>query len=471
MAGRWKLFSLVAIAGLLATACNYAYGPFLDRVDGVVVLTGADLGVGALGLDPDRGLAYRWDTDAGDWVQIPVQIDERVVIDFGLPPNNNSASGEAGTVYGSGNPSGVTELVYADPDTWVGADSDPTFDDDDEIVVMARDAGPRAPGGASDPVGTVGGLGKEVEIVDPDGGTAGYVYFYYGPVGADPSAGEDHVTYTFSLDAGNYKDDYLRADGPNPESSTVVTDHYSMGFSDRWITDDLRSTWGTDVDILDGHKSRFSFSTCNRSNATFADAEGAFIANIDGPIRGIRSYIGANSGPLTQRTEYFYEDRYEMVTDLRVHAIGGVMSFWDWNEAADGMVYGNSARTGTVTIDGVPDTVGTDLAIWEYIEGPQADVSFAATFTGTYVPTLQQVYVDDSSPSFEECWGDGSYYGASGQAITSAIPNTDPQLGAFDTFQVRQAAAFWPTSLDMAAWTPAWAAEALQPLDTTVADF
>ena len=93
MAGRWKLLSLVAISGLLATACNYVYAPFLARVDGVVVLTGADHGVGGMGLDPDRGLAYRWDADAGDWVQIPMQIDERVVIDFGIKPSKNSAAG------------------------------------------------------------------------------------------------------------------------------------------------------------------------------------------------------------------------------------------------------------------------------------------------------------------------------------------------------------------------------------------
>lgn len=471
MAGRWKLLSLFVVATLFATACNYAYAPLLSRVDGVVVVTGADLGIGGLGLSPSRAVAYRWDDTGSSWVQIPVQVDERVVIDFGVKPANNSTAGVAGTVYGSGTNSGVTELVYADPNTWVGADSDATVDNDDEIVFMARDAGRQVPGGTPDPANTIGGLGKEIAIVDPDGGTAGYVYLYYGTAGVDSSAGEDHVAYTFSLDAGNYKDDYKRADGPNPESSTVVTDNYSMGFSDRWITDELRSKWGTNVDILDGHKSRFSFATCVRSNATFANAHGAFIANIDGPIRAIRSYIGANSGPLTQRTEYFYEDRYETVTDLRVHAIPGVMSFWDWSAAASGMSYGSSELTGTVTIDGSPDTVGTTAADWEYIEGAQGDITMAATFSGTYVPTLEQVYVDDTTPPSAECWGDGDYYGAAGQAIVSAIPNTDPRTAGFLTFRARQVAAFWPTSLDMSAWAPAWAADALQPLDVTIADY
>lgn len=470
MALRRNLLALVGVVALVAAACDYAHLPFLSRVDGPVVLTGADLGVGTLGLDPDRALAFRWDEDASSWVQIPVQVDERVLIDFGAQPGSNTDPGVPGTVYGSGTASGVTALVYADADTWVGVDPDATFDDDDEIVVLARDAGPPAPATAPAPAGTASPLGKQIELRDPDDGSVGYVYFFYGTAAADPSAGIDHVTYEFSLDAGDYKSDYLRADGPNPESSTVTTDVYTMGFSDRWITDELRVHWGTGVDILDGHKSRFSFSTCGRSNATFADAEGAFIANIDGPIRAIRSYIGANSGPLTQRTEYFYEDRYETVTDLRVHAIPSVMSFWDWSTEAVGMAYDSSTLAAPVTIDGAPDAVGTELAAWEYIAGPQGNVSMVGSFSGSYVPTLEQVHVDDTTPPFSECWGDGGYHGASGQAITSAIPNTDPRLGDFETFQARQIAAFWPTNVGMDAWTPGWAAGALQPLSVTISD-
>ncbi len=147
------------------------------------------------------------------------------------------------------------------------------------------------------------------------------------------------------------------------------------------------------------------------------------------------------------------------------------MSFWDWSSAASGMSYGSSELTGTVTIDGSPDTVSSDMAAWEYIEGAQADITMAATFSGTYTPTLEQVYVDDTTPTATECWGDGDYYGAAGQAIVSGIPNTDPQIEPFDTFQARQVAAFWPTGFDMSVWAPAWAAEALQPLATTVTDF
>jgi hypothetical protein len=452
-------------------SCNYAYAPFLGRVDGAVIVTGADLGIGSFNLDVARGLGYRWDADSSDWVQIPIQIDERVTVDFGTQPGNNNSAGVAGTIYGSDNLIGITVNVYADPNTWVGADSDATFDDDDELVFLSRDAGPQAPNGQAPPAAATGGIGLELAIVDPDGGTLGYVYLFYGAAGVDSSAGIDHVTYNFSLDAGNYKDDYLRANGPNPESSTVATDNYSMAFSDRWITDEFSSNWGTGVDMLDGHKAHFWFSTCARSNATFACAEGAFIANIDGQIRAIRSYIGANSSLKTQRTEIFFEDRYEQVTDLRVHSIAGVMSFWDWSAAAAGATYGSSTLASPVTIDGSPDTVSTAIPSWECIEGAQGDITLAAGYSGTYVPTLEQVCVDDTTPPFSECWGDGDFYGAAGQAIVSGIPNTDPALGSFLTFQGNHVAAVWPTNMDMNAWAPVWAAQALQPMDVTITNY
>ncbi|MEM7143058.1 MAG: hypothetical protein AAF548_18695 [Actinomycetota bacterium] len=471
MRRHWKLLSVVLVAAVVATACNYAYVPFIARVDGPVVMTAGELGIGNFNLDPDRGVAYRWDADAADWVQIPVQVDERVVVDFGATPGNNNTAGTTGTIYGSGTDIGVTVLTYADPNTWVGADSDATLDSDDEIVFLSRDAGEQAPNGTAPPAGTVGGVGREVELVDPDGGTPGYVYFFYGTAGVDPSAGEDHVTYDFVLDAGNYKDDYLRADGPNPESSTVVTDNYSMGFSDRWFTVDLSSNWGTGVDILDGHKSQFAYSTCGRSNATFANAHGAFIANIDGPVRGIRAYIGANSGPITQRTEYFYEDRYEQVTDLRVHAIPSIMSFWDWNSSASGLVFSSSELASPVTIDGVQDTVSTSVASWESLEGPQADITIATEFESSFATTTVQLHADYITPPFTECWGDGSVYGGHGQSVSSSLPNTDPRTGGTATFQSRSVLSVWPEATDLAAWAPVWAAEALQDLDRTVTNF
>lgn len=463
---------VVVVLGLVLSSCNYIHGPLLTRADGPVVLTAGDFGIDGLGLDPDRVVAYRWNATSSSWVQLPVQIDERHVVDFGSQPANNTSAGTPGTVYGT-SPIGVTALQYSDPSTWVGADPDATVDADDEVVFMARDAGPEAPAAAQPPAGTIGGAGRHVQLTDPDVGVVGHVYLFYGTAGADPSAGFDLVDYEFVLDGGAYRDDYGRADGPNPESSTVSTAFYEAGFSDRWIFDSLRIRTGNGLDILDGHKSRFSFGTCGRSNATFAAGEGAFVANIDGPVRAIRSYIGANSGPLTQRTEYFYDYRYDQVTDLRVHAIPSVMSFFDWSAAADGMTYRNSEMAAGVTVDGVPDTVPSALPTWEYLSGEQGKLTTAVVLETSIspAPTASAVYVDDSTPSATECWGDGEYHGASGAQFTTAIPNTDPRLSTFETFRARQSTAVWLENMDMDAWAPAWGADAMQPLAATVTDW
>ncbi|MGI9604028.1 MAG: hypothetical protein ACR2QE_19250 [Acidimicrobiales bacterium] len=458
------------VGALIAVACDYVYPPFLLRVDQPVVMTGADI-PDAIGLDPDRATLWRYDNG---WVQIPVQVDERHVIDFGSQPSNNNTAGVDGTVYGNGN-SGVTALQYSDPDTFVGADPDSTFDADDEIAFMGRDAGAQAPGGLAKPPGTVGGSGREITLVDPDGGTPGYVYLWYGQVGADPSAGEDYVDYDFVLDSGDYKTTYKRADGPNAESSTVSTHAYDLGMIDRWKTTDLTPADGTGVDVLDGFKSRFSFFTCARSNHTFANAHGAFVANIDGPVRAIRAYVGANSGPLTQTTWYFYPEQIEQVIDLRVHAIPSVMSFIDFSSAATGMEYGNSAMGGaTATIDGNPagDNVPTSLATWEYASGPQGGITVVTDLSTNITLTQAREWVDDTTPPYTECWGDdGDYYGVNSSKITSSIPNTDPRSSPFDTLQARTIVGVWAPGVHLDDWTPAWASEAQQRLDVSVSSY
>ena len=86
------------------------------------------------------------------WTQVPVQVDQRKVVAFGTKPSSNATAGVVGTVYGNGS-GGPTALQYADPNTFVGADTDPNLDADDEVVFMAFDGGGerRAPIAASPP--------------------------------------------------------------------------------------------------------------------------------------------------------------------------------------------------------------------------------------------------------------------------------------------------------------------------------
>lgn len=465
-----RLVALVAVAAVVAAACEYTYLPYLGRVDEPVVLTGAEL-PGSSGIDPASVVAYRY-SPADGWAQIPTQIDQRHVVDFGVAPGSNNAAGTTGTVYG-GPLSGITALQYSDPNTFVGADPNPMFDSDDELVLMARDFGVKAPAGLARPPQTQS-AGIQVKTTDPLSNKQGFAYLFRSTAASpDQGAGIDHVEYTFSLDSGDYRSTYRRADGPNPEHSTVVTDAYQAGFRDRWIHDELIPLRGTGVDILDGHKSQFALNFCGRSNTTFADAEGAFVANIDGPLRAIRSYVGANSGPLTERTFLFYRDRYEIVTDLRVHGIGSVMSFVDFSSAADSMQFRTSTMNAPVTIDAVPDSVPSSLPQWAYVAGPQGVVTFTARTEMTQpglAATQSLIYLDQANPADPECWGDGQYHGAFGVSIGGPVTNTDPRLGAFNTFRSSEVVGVWGSNTGPDLWAQIWAPRIDQPLVATAAN-
>jgi hypothetical protein len=326
--------------------------------------------------------------------------------------------------------------VYTDPNTFVGADPNPNLDSDDEIAFMAKDAGGSAPTSVARPGGTVAGTGVQVALADPlDAGASGYVYLFQSAGGLTPSAGKSYVHYAFRLNSGNYKTTYNMSAGPNPEDSNVATDSYKVHFSDRWLNDKIRVTVGgsTGVDILDRAKALFAPGNCGRSEDTFDSAEGAFIANISGPVRAIRSYVGANSGPRTERTNIFYAKREDVITDLRVHPIPSIMDFLDYSPAASGMTYSSNVIPNGVTIDGVPDPVPTTPPQWEMVTGKQGSlVTMTSLATDISGLTGRGWYEDNKTTPTTQCTGDAFAYGSSGLYVTSAIPCTDPGLTSSD---------------------------------------
>ncbi|MCB0876076.1 MAG: hypothetical protein KDB46_07770 [Solirubrobacterales bacterium] len=399
-----------------------------------IVLTGADVPKLA-GADPGSIVAFSWD---GDWIQVPVQVDERAVVDYGV-------------VRQIGN--GFDNEAYTDPGTFAGSDPDPALDGGDEIAFMAKDAG----AGASDrrsPGGVVAATRTEVAISNPLApGAERFVYLFRTDSGLDPAAGRSYVDYDFSLDSGDYKTTYdfngvpgVEDDAPpaNPEDSTVTTPAYTQHLLSRWITDRMTLSTGTSTspDILDGDKAQVGRG-CGRSELTFSRGGGGFIANISGPVRAIRSQIGANSGTYTQRDDIYYERRQDTFTYLRVHAgIGQVSQFRDFAPAASGMTYRSSAYPTGVTIDGMPDAgipvpAGSSTlqpqADWEQVTG-QAGTLNTVTRVETDVPgfTPGSFYRDEGgSPSFGQCGGyaDYSSFGTSGSEFVSSGANTDPTLG------------------------------------------
>ena len=385
----------------------------LDRPHQPLVLHGADLPT-LSGAAPDRIVGFRFD---GSWQQIPVQADERFHADFGL-------------IYDRQQPTGFTTFAYADPDTFTGPDPDPSFDDDDELCLMLADSGQRALG--PPPAGTLAGTGLEVRLVDPlDGGTA-FVYLFESDGSLDPSAGLDYVQYSFVLLSGDYRSTYDLRKGPNPEDSSIVSPNFRTHFSDRWIRDATRvfRAGASGVDLLDRHKFLFAPGNCNRSEDTFSLGGGAFVCNIDGPVRVIRSYLGANSGPWTERQHIAYASMQEITTFQRVHAIGGSLHAYDYAPGAVGTTYHDNLNPAGVLVDGVPDTVATGTLRWQMITGDQGTVLSVLTHETDildYAPG--SYYEDDSTPPAVQCTGDAFEYAQSGTWVTQTIPNTDPALG------------------------------------------
>jgi hypothetical protein len=427
-----RLLLLAALAALafvssiapLGHAAHAAGGSTLNRPEDPVVLTGADV-PSLNSIAPGDLVAFRYD---GGWVRIPVQVDERDIKNFRSIYNNLAGWS-------------VTGLQYTDAGTFTGADADPSLDSNDEIVFMANDAG-GAPPSFSEPAGVIFGSGVQVTVTDPLAvGQTGYVYLFRQDGSLSPSAGPPYVSYGFNLLSGDYKTTYkLDVNGGNPENSTVTTPNYSYHFGDRWQEDQMRISIGgaTNVDILDRHKALFSPGACVRSEDTFdgvivsSPIEGAFVANKSGPVRAIRSYIGANSGPLTEREHIFYAQRQDIRTYLRVHSIPSVMDFFDYSPAASGMTYYNDLNMAGVTIDGVPETPIAGPIAWQMVTGAQGSVVQAATVaTNISGFAYTSYYLDDAANPVVQCTGDGLAYGSSGVFVNmpGGIPCTDPGMG------------------------------------------
>lgn len=435
---RIRLVSFVGCCALVAAALatvasDPAAGAPLARPSDPVVLTGAQLPMLLNGPRPTV-VGFRW--TGTEWINIPIQIDERAVVNFGKIYNNPNAQ------YYSSKPALTNALVYTSGNTWTGNDPNPKFDADDELVFMARDAGVQATGGQ--PAGTLAGTAVEIHVTDPLApGNEGFVYLFRkmpGPA-VKQAPGKRYVTYQFKLVSGNYKKTYSINDGPNPEKTLVKTAAYQHGFGDRWQSDLLKvvATGSSGVDVLDRHRALFLPGFCGRSEDTFdgyaADAnEGVFVTNKNGPVRSIRSYLGANSGPNTQRTHFFYERREDIITDLRVHAIPSIMDFFDYSAAAVGMTYRNNLNQAGVTIDGNPDTLVAGAPTWEQVTGVQGTITQTGKIETSWTPgSSTNFYDDDSTPAGATCTGDAFHYGASGTYVNSNLPCSDPGLNCTAT--------------------------------------
>lgn len=362
--------------------------------------------------------AYKWTGLA--FQEIPVQVDERFFYCLSNPPSEFA--------FYSGTDK---ELTYAwDVENWkktdgqcsavyppgAGPTPDPvaTFDDDDEIVFMASDAGLQAPLGALAPLGASDG--QAVAIVDPLAlGQLSFVYLFRKPGGSSFGPANGYVSYQRDANADEWIDRFsLAADdpeilgvsntgyGPNlagtvcrtavypgyppepdgtPRASTdrftrdgveVSTATYNWRASGRWMIRDLRvakpgqpGTYGPD--LVDRWKGR-AFQQSPDSTISLVgfedeqvnwEANSALLGERVGAVRALREVWGADSGTNVTKTEAFYRDAVTYRYHVRVHPIppDGLYTSWDYNRNVVSTYY-NTIKSAGVPIDGQNDDVG-----------------------------------------------------------------------------------------------------------------
>ena len=124
--------------------------------------------------------------------------------------------------------------------------------------------------------------------------------------------------------------------GPRPETSSVQTDNYQRGFTDRWYDNELRITRGaaTGVDILDRHDDQFDAAdaSCVRDPGHVPHRRGR-LHRQQGRARCARSATSWAPTPArTSSASTSSTTSLEVInTFLRVHPIPGVVDFFDYS--------------------------------------------------------------------------------------------------------------------------------------------
>lgn len=352
---------------------------------------------------------------SGSWTQIPVQADERALLDIVTPYGPLAGTG-AGYLPPGPSASNPKLYFYCDAATHVGVDAVATFDSDDELSFMAKDAGGKF-NGTSYPAGVVNNVCYQVMIKDTMLRDTGYVYLFQTNGALQPNAGVNYINYTSNLSGSSGFP--ANNNMTNAENTTINTVSYAWHFMSEWVSDELKIIAGNGADILDRHKAFFANGAagCGRHEELFSSGENAFIVCKTGPVRVIRSYMGAQSGPLTQRTHFFYESRHDIITNLRVHYIPSIYDAFDYNPNAAGMTYRNNLNTSGVSVDGNADVVAAGNPAWEQLSGNPGTLSIlnrVTTTLGAGTGTFTGYYDDNSAAPASNCTGTQGAWGTSG---------------------------------------------------------
>jgi hypothetical protein len=394
----WSVPAAIGIADAYPTAGNSYTDQTRSAHNGTLIYPPAD-GTAVAGVPVDQIAAYRFepghpDADSQGFVEIPVQIDERMPY-FLANANSDFA------FYSATDP----ELSYVwDLERWNPGDSAdgcnavppvgtpdpvPGLDNDDEIVFMAKDAGAQAPALIVPDNADTNADGQELVLADAlNPANVQYVYLFRKADGSSFRDQSVYVNYVRDTNADQWIDRTFFADndpekigtsntgyGPNLSGSVchptlgkknstdrfprdgvaVSTDTYRWYASGRWMVRDIRiknpdvespdaSYWTTREDLIDRWKGR-AFQQSPDATVSLVgfedeqvnwEANSTLIGERKGPVRAIREVWGADSGTNVTKTETFYRDVITYRYRVRVHPIppDGLYTDWDYNRGA-----------------------------------------------------------------------------------------------------------------------------------------
>ena len=278
------------------------------------------------------------------WAQLPIQIDERAVVNFGKIYNDPNVN-FYGSQPGLRQRARVHRRATRSPATTRTRSSTPTTSSCSWRATRAS----LAPAGHATRAARSPSSGTQIKVTDPlDPGAEGYVYLFKqggGQRRSQQGARRQVREVDVPAPRGRVQDARTSASrtAPNPENSLVTGATYRHHFSDRWASDRIEVTAPGATrrrhprpaqGALLARRSAVAART-RSTRRSRGSVEGAFVTIKAGPVRAIRSYLGANSGPNTQRTHFFYDRREDIVTNLRVHSIPSIMDFFDYSAGRD----------------------------------------------------------------------------------------------------------------------------------------
>ncbi len=421
--------------------------------------------------------AFRF--DGATFTEVPVQVDPRAVLPFSAAMSSDDSraalASEVTTSFYTGSNSAPGGQTFVDM-YLAASGAGNAFDDDDELAVLARDFGAAAPSTATPPNVDAATRTELHASHAGDSARSGYLYLFVRTSAPTTFPPEVTMNVSFVGQTGNFVDFYHtaatnQASGTAacgaakwgviyPEDTTITGSTYERHFSGRWLSDALKLGGGSQPNVLDIAEVRPGYAilqgavatttasplpdqshACDRSVTSFSGGPGTIVTLRSGPIRAIRSYYGANSGTITERTHIFYPAKEDVFTFLRVHPIPGATDGMDLSSAAIGMTYYNDHNLGGLAIDGKPDVYDSSAAAWEMVTGANQGTLLTVmrggkidlgSETAAFAP--KTMFLDDSAAPTCVCSGsDQAFLGAHGPFIFDngalSLPNTDPLRG------------------------------------------